>query len=166
MHKTAMKIIQEADASRLAGDEERSFVLYMKYFGIIEQVRKHPEYIRNKTYFANLFQSSIYTNMAMDQTEKLSKNLTKRYELLREAEEYEKYAEETDISDNELMESDTNFPKTSITCEELFQMINSQNILILDCRPKDDFLQSSCKYNYCMNVPESICVKGYGFLSF
>lgn len=151
-----MKIIEEADSSRLRGDEERSYVLYMRYFGIIQAVREHPEYNRNKSYYAKLFESTIQAKLVMDKAEKLSKNLKKRYEQLRE-EEYEKLAEEINIPE---IESEQNFTKTSITCEELFQMIHSQNILILDCRPKDDFLQSSCKYNFCLNVPQSVCVNG------
>lgn len=160
-----MKIIQEANKNRLSGDEERSYILYMKYFGILHAIREHPEYIQNKTFYTHLF-ASVQCTSEMDQTEKLQKSLKKRYDLLREAEKYEKDAVETNISDSESMEFDTNYPKTSITCAELFQMIQTQNILILDCRPKDDFLQSSCKYSYCMNVPESICVKGYSFLYF
>lgn len=158
MFQSAKKLIKEADSSRLRGDEERSFVLYMKYFGIIEAVRKHPEYIKNKQYYTGLFQSQVSYSMAMDQTEKLSKSLEKRYMQLSVVVD----PEETDTSsDNDKSDSVTNnYSKTSITCEDLFEMIQRQNILILDCRPRDDFLLSSFRYSYCMNVPESMCVKG------
>lgn len=149
--------------SRIGGDEERSFVLYMKYFGIIESIRKHSDYIKRKQYYCDLYESNLLLDSkgAMDQTEKLNKSLKKRYEQLKMRTEYQKYHEETNTSYNEIsIEPDTNYSKTSIDRQELFNMIQRQNILILDCRPQCDFLESRIKYKYCMNVPESICAKG------
>lgn len=157
MYKSAQKLVEQGDLYRIQGDEEQAYIMYMRYFGIINAIRSHPEYKKNTIFYKKL---CVFDSTAMDKTEQLSNSLENRYKLLGEAEAYEKYLEETNISDHEFSEPEIVNEKKSITCEELFQMIHQQNILILDCRPRDDFLQSSCKYKYCMNVPESICVKG------
>lgn len=52
--------------------------------------------------------------------------------------------------------------KLSITVEELMQLVNNHmvGVLIMDCRPKDEFVQSHLNWNNCLNVPEEIIQKG------
>ncbi|XP_050327613.1 ubiquitin carboxyl-terminal hydrolase 8 isoform X1 [Bactrocera neohumeralis] len=47
-----------------------------------------------------------------------------------------------------------------IKCEELFERMKQNNVLIMDCRPSKDFETSHLTYHYTMNVPEEIISAG------
>ncbi|XP_011189525.2 ubiquitin carboxyl-terminal hydrolase 8 isoform X1 [Zeugodacus cucurbitae] len=47
-----------------------------------------------------------------------------------------------------------------IKCEELFERMKQHNVLIMDCRPRNDYEMSHLTYNYTMNVPEEIISTG------
>uniref|UniRef100_A0A034VW25 Ubiquitin carboxyl-terminal hydrolase n=1 Tax=Bactrocera dorsalis TaxID=27457 RepID=A0A034VW25_BACDO len=47
-----------------------------------------------------------------------------------------------------------------IKCEELFQRMKQNNVLIMDCRSSKDYETSHLTYHYTMNVPEEIISAG------
>lgn len=47
-----------------------------------------------------------------------------------------------------------------IKCEELFERMKQNNVLIMDCRPSKDYEMSHLTYHYTMNVPEEIISAG------
>lgn len=55
-----------------------------------------------------------------------------------------------------------------ITCVELNKLVkeSSASMLIIDCRPRDEFAASKLIYKECFNVPEEIIRKGYDFDKF
>ena len=46
--KTADKMLKEAEHSELMADEERAYVLFMKYFNIVTYLKKTPDYRKEK----------------------------------------------------------------------------------------------------------------------
>lgn len=61
-------------------------------------------------------------------------------------------------------------PKTrssTISCDELFKFVNDSSVsmLIMDCRPKDEFAASKLIYKDYFNVPEEIIRKGYDLIA-
>lgn len=47
-----------------------------------------------------------------------------------------------------------------IKCEELFERMKKNNVLIMDCRPSKDYEMSHLTYHYTINVPEEIISAG------
>ena len=44
-------MLKEADAADLLGDEERAYVLYMKYFNVIQLIKKAADYKKQKVWY-------------------------------------------------------------------------------------------------------------------
>lgn len=42
--QSAIKIFKAAEESRLDGDEEKAYILYMKYVAVYNLVRKRPDF--------------------------------------------------------------------------------------------------------------------------
>ena len=42
--KSSKKVFQDAELYDSKGDEERSFVLYLKYFNIVQQIKQKADY--------------------------------------------------------------------------------------------------------------------------
>ncbi|XP_053969324.1 ubiquitin carboxyl-terminal hydrolase 8 isoform X1 [Anastrepha ludens] len=51
-------------------------------------------------------------------------------------------------------------PLGIIKCEEMFELMKKNNVLIMDCRPAKDYETSYLTYPYCFNVPEEHIVAG------
>lgn len=54
-------------------------------------------------------------------------------------------------------------PSGLITCRGLCELLRdtNTNILLMDVRPKVDFMQSHISHTDCINVPEEILIPGY-----
>ena len=48
MVKTADKMLKEAEQGDMLGDEERAYVLYMKYFNVVTFLKKSADYKKQK----------------------------------------------------------------------------------------------------------------------
>ncbi|XP_041356247.1 ubiquitin carboxyl-terminal hydrolase 8-like [Gigantopelta aegis] len=77
--KSADKMYKEAERLDSLQDEERAYVLYMKYFNVIQQAKKKPDYKKQKEYFDSLIGKRAILK-AIDRAEKLAESLKDRYD--------------------------------------------------------------------------------------
>lgn len=162
---TASKLLISAKQDLESGDEESSFIKFMKYIGLITHLQKMSAFKLKKEYYSKLI-GRKNTEDALATAEKLSYSLKRRYEMksieeasyLRDKQKIDGYAAET--TDNDRMEVNSN--EYSITVPHLYEWINNKNnsLLIIDCRPLNDYLNSHLIYQYCCNVPENIIHQG------
>lgn len=75
--KTAQKLFESAEEAREKGDEEYSYVYYMKYLRVIAYISKDKEYLKDKSYFNNML-GAKNPNKAIDHAEKLKNSLIDR----------------------------------------------------------------------------------------
>lgn len=67
----------EAEKYRLSGDEEMTYVSYMKYLTIVTMVQGLEEYKKEKAYYNQLL-GPQNINLALDMAEKLAASLQQR----------------------------------------------------------------------------------------
>jgi len=101
--KTAKRLYDEAEKAFIDGDEELSYIYFMKYFNLINTIHKLPDYKKEKKYVSEILGSNEKQTRAFDKVENLSKNLKLRYDLLAsqekalkdldELEQHHKYSE-------------------------------------------------------------------------
>ena len=75
--KTADKMLKEAEHSDKLMDEERAYVLFMKYFNVVTFLKKSADYKKQKAYFDDLLGVKNLLQ-AIDRAEKLSESLKER----------------------------------------------------------------------------------------
>ena len=75
--KTADKMLKEADHSDVLMDEERAYVLFMKYFNVVTFLKKTADYKKQKVYYDDLLGVKNLMH-AIDKAEKLSGALKER----------------------------------------------------------------------------------------
>ncbi|KAG8575576.1 hypothetical protein GDO81_009604 [Engystomops pustulosus] len=182
----ASKIFQKAEECRLEGDEEKAYVLYMKFLFVFEIVQKKAEFKKNQDFFKSLLGPST-VRKALEEAEKLSESLKNRYEeaeVRRRLEERDKeeqkkkeakslpkevpeVSQQTDNVNGDKKqlvpknEVSCNVPNGSITPEKLFAMIKEPDItvVIMDARKAKDFEESHI--NTSINVPEEAISPGF-----
>ncbi|XP_075064034.1 ubiquitin carboxyl-terminal hydrolase 8 [Mixophyes fleayi] len=76
---SASKIFKKAEECRLDGDEEKAYVLYMKFLSVFELVKKRADFKQNQDYFKSLLGPSTILK-SIEEAEKLSNSLKNRYE--------------------------------------------------------------------------------------
>lgn len=74
---TALKLFERAEQDRERGDEENSYVYYMKYLRIIAFLSTDKDYQKDKSYFNNML-GPKNPGKAIDAAEKLKKSLIER----------------------------------------------------------------------------------------
>ncbi|XP_035252166.1 ubiquitin carboxyl-terminal hydrolase 8-like isoform X1 [Anguilla anguilla] len=77
--QSACKILKAAEESRLDGDEEKAYVLYMKYLTIYDIIKKRPDFKQQQDFFLSVL-GPTSLKKAIEQAEKLSDSLKLRYE--------------------------------------------------------------------------------------
>lgn len=159
------KLIEEAEKSRLGGDEERSYVLYMKYMSIVTKLQNTPDFVKEKSLISKMLGGKTDMNKVLDRLGKLKNSLQKRYpETIPVSGPAVPLAESTRMSvDNDCSLNAT--PQAEVVevidCKTLFEMLEgNQKLLIMDCRSEEDYEQSKMDYKYTMNVPEKILKLG------
>lgn len=75
--KTALKLFEKAEQDRERGDEENSYVYYMKYLRIIAFLSSDKDYMKNKHYYNNML-GTKNPKKAIDAAEKLKNSLIER----------------------------------------------------------------------------------------
>jgi putative effector of murein hydrolase len=70
-------LLIEATKQRLTGDEELSYVYYMKYLTVVTMVQGLEEYKKEKAFFNQLL-GPQNVNLAIDMAEKLAGSLQQR----------------------------------------------------------------------------------------
>lgn len=157
---TLSKLIEQADKERLAGDEEKSYVLYMKFMSIMSKLQKSSAFSKEQQKSVSImFGGKNGINKIFDKLVTLKLSLQNRY-----AQTYP-----TVVAEPMRMNIDhdpaLSFTKTEvrevIDCKTLYDLMKkSQKLLIMDCRSEEDYEQSKMNYKYTMNVPEKILKLG------
>lgn len=96
---SALKIFKAAEECRLDRDEERAYVLYMKYVTVYNLIKKRPDFKQQQEYFHSIL-GPANIKKAIEEAEKLSESLKLRYE---EA-EVRKKLEEKDRQEEEQLQ--------------------------------------------------------------
>lgn len=174
---TCKKLVEHGDKAYLEGDEEVSYVYYMKFcnlFSVVRQMAKTPKdkaLIRNEKMDKQLV-------VIVDKLEELSASLEKRYNHLKYLEH--SYAPSmTPTKPNVIISESSGLrqpddttvaplnglsleEKRYFTIKELYTKMTERSLdmLILDCRPQTEFLESRINYPYCLNIDEKIIVPG------
>uniref|UniRef100_A0A8C3VK25 Ubiquitin carboxyl-terminal hydrolase 8 n=1 Tax=Catharus ustulatus TaxID=91951 RepID=A0A8C3VK25_CATUS len=169
--QSALKIFKAAEESRLDGDEEKAYILYMKYVAVYNLIRKRPDFKQQQDYFHSIL-GPTNLKKALDEAEILSDSLKLRYEEAevrkkleeRDRQELQKKQEPKDDGKSSAKNSSESAVDSkgksqrvktqggAITPEKLFAMMSDKNIelLIMDARKLKDY-QESC-------IPKSISV--------
>nr|XP_056721660.1 ubiquitin carboxyl-terminal hydrolase 8 [Euleptes europaea] len=77
--QSALKIFKAAEECRLERDEEKAYVLYMKYVTVYKLINKRPDFKQQQDYFHSLLGTSNIKK-AIEEAERLSESLKLRYE--------------------------------------------------------------------------------------
>uniref|UniRef100_A0A673XFX0 ubiquitinyl hydrolase 1 n=1 Tax=Salmo trutta TaxID=8032 RepID=A0A673XFX0_SALTR len=77
--QSACKIFKAAEECRLDGDEEKAYVLYMKYLTVYDLIKKRPDFKQQQEFFLSLLGPTSFKK-AIEEAEKLSESLKLRYE--------------------------------------------------------------------------------------
>ncbi|XP_052750897.1 ubiquitin carboxyl-terminal hydrolase 8 isoform X2 [Galleria mellonella] len=176
--KTAQKLFENAEEARLNGDEESSYVYYMKYLRIIAYISKDKEYLKEKSYFNNML-GTKNPNKALDAAEKLKSSLIDRYakeqkaKRLNDIKESELFKQKIDESRKKQMEivpiieapTPLGLPgpdEVTIKSEQLYSILKSGKlkVMILDVRPGSAYVESHIAYHMCISVPEECISPG------
>ncbi|XP_026738655.1 ubiquitin carboxyl-terminal hydrolase 8 isoform X2 [Trichoplusia ni] len=176
--KTAQKLFESAEEAREKGDEEYSYVYYMKYLRVIAYISKDKEYLKDKSYFNNML-GAKNPNKAIDHAEKLKNSLIDRYQ------KEQKTKRLNDIKENELIKQkmEENRKKSTestpiieppqvmglpgpdevtIKSEQLYAILKSGKlkVMILDVRSAKDYKESHIHFPGCISVPEEVISPG------
>ncbi|XP_077450755.1 ubiquitin carboxyl-terminal hydrolase 8 [Stigmatopora argus] len=77
--QSACKLFKAAEKNRLDGDEEKAYVLYMKYLAIYNQIKTRPDFKQQSEYYMTMLGPNNIKK-AIEEAEKLSESLKLRYE--------------------------------------------------------------------------------------
>jgi ubiquitin carboxyl-terminal hydrolase 8 len=164
------KLLEEAEKYRLEGDEERSYVLYMKFMNLLSRIQKMNDFSKEKSQVSKLLGNNEGMRKNFDRLQELQKSLKERYELKYPQHDSQSMplAESTRINIDQSMITEPigepevkEVKKEVINCRDLYNMMNDNiKLLIMDCRPEDHYQQSNMNYSYTINVPEKLCQLG------
>lgn len=149
----------EAERLRLDGDEERSFVLYMKFMTIIGHMQQTPSFQKEKSQISKVLGSNETFKKHMDRLEELQRSLKTRYAAKIAQEPFADLPAlvEADSMQLDLSSTSRSEIKNTIESRELFTKIKAEDkILIMDCRSEQDYEASKMIYKYTINVPENL----------
>lgn len=159
--QSACKIFKAAEECRLDRDEEKAYVLYMKYLTVYDLIKKRPDFRQQPEYYMTMLGTTSFKR-AIEEAEKLSESLKLRYEEVevrkkleeKERQEEKKRREEITEKDggrgspkvssankkdnkkvkgeqNELKNTSKAVPPGGITAEKLFHMMKDQTITMI-----------------------------------
>uniref|UniRef100_A0A672GIN6 Ubiquitin carboxyl-terminal hydrolase n=1 Tax=Salarias fasciatus TaxID=181472 RepID=A0A672GIN6_SALFA len=178
--QSACKIFKAAEECRLDRDEEKAYVLYMKYLTVYDIIKKRPDFKLQPEYFMSLLGPASFKK-AIEEAEKLSESLKlSRYEevevrkKLEEKERQEEKKRKEEMTEKDAGRSspkalsankkDSKKPAGGITAEKLFHMMKDQTIttIVMDARSRQDFEQSHMQVptQNCISVPEEAISPG------
>ena len=161
------------------GDAEMSYVSFMKFMNLVSIIRKTTEYRSDEKFFNTLLGTkNVY--LAIENAEKLQKELHQRYSdkaeeamvreklaklELQEQQALEQEALEKVLKEKEALERERNppVPEDIISSWNLDGLIKqkSTSFIIFDVRSREDFQVSHIKHPNCLSIPEDILKPGY-----
>lgn len=158
-------MIEKAEGCRLEGDEETSYVLYMKFMNMMTEIQKIPDFKKENTLITKMIGTNASIRTYMDRIEKLQKSLKDRYDVAYPViDEEPALAESTRIDNDMTVDTKMEAPtvRELITCKELFDLMNEgkQRMLIMDCRSEEDYENSKINFKFALNVPENLPALG------
>jgi ubiquitin carboxyl-terminal hydrolase 8 len=185
---TANKLFEQAVKLRDQGDAELSYVSFMKYLNLVSSIRKTADYRRDEKFYNNLL-GTKNVQSAIENCEKLQKNLQRRYADREEENRLRLKLQQLDIKDkledeakekrlkekskeNEETNSKSSLdvhkqvpsstPTNIISTWEFDSMIKqkSTSFVIFDVRSREDFAASHIKHPNCFSIPEGILKPG------
>ncbi|XP_037302918.1 ubiquitin carboxyl-terminal hydrolase 8 isoform X1 [Manduca sexta] len=176
--KTAQKLFESAEEAREKGDEEFSYVYYMKYLRVIAYLSKDKDYLKDKSYYNSML-GTKNPNKAIDAAEELKNSLIDRYSLeqkakrLNDIKENELFKQKIDEDRKKAIEAvavnepaqPTGLPgldEVTIKSEQLYAILKAGKLkaMILDCRSGKDYQDSHINYPACISVPEECISPG------
>uniref|UniRef100_G3PQC3 Ubiquitin carboxyl-terminal hydrolase 8 n=1 Tax=Gasterosteus aculeatus aculeatus TaxID=481459 RepID=G3PQC3_GASAC len=159
--QSSCKIFKAAEECRLDRDEEKAYVLYMKYLTVYEIIKERPDFKQQLEYYMTILGPNSFKK-AIEEAERLSKSLKLRYEevevrkKLEEMERQEEKKRREQITEkdggrsspkvssvskkdskkvkgqqNELKNAPSKVPAGGISAERLFHMMKDQTITII-----------------------------------
>nr|CAB3267571.1 ubiquitin carboxyl-terminal hydrolase 8-like [Phallusia mammillata] len=160
----ADKAFSAAEDALKGKDEERAYVLFMKYLDIVKMVRKSSAYRKDPKHFDTLIGTKKLVK-GLDEAERLAKSLEKRYEKVASEKTISPKTskeKETKIISNGVIEDDFIFPKEQLDSQELYTILykKAKNVLVIDIRSATDFKASHIRHEYCINVPNDVIKPG------
>ncbi|KAJ8036441.1 Ubiquitin carboxyl-terminal hydrolase 8 [Holothuria leucospilota] len=176
---SATKIILEADKAYRAQDEERAYILYMRYALMWRLVKGSGEYKKDQEYY-NYLLDGTSIKRALDHAEELSQSLKARYKYIEEEAEVkaklslqdDKAEEATngevveEVKENgevsQQPEEDQCGSSGWLTAAELYEVLKKKefNILVMDVRSPEQYSSSHMKNIISINVPREIIKAG------
>ncbi|XP_023221756.1 ubiquitin carboxyl-terminal hydrolase 8-like [Centruroides sculpturatus] len=175
--ESATKLYKEAVKSDESGDEERAYLLYMRYLAFYKTLRNT---YKSKSDMKNIF-DLLQKNgaLAIGRAEKLQNNLIHRYDNLMTSKSLsnEKTVETLKITDDDkkddkvLINTQNSIKNDTITDKEINDSVSSLELfdfmeksgiplLILDVRSSTEYENSHIKYDSCLNIPKEILKPG------
>uniref|UniRef100_A0A8C7I620 Ubiquitin carboxyl-terminal hydrolase 8 n=1 Tax=Oncorhynchus kisutch TaxID=8019 RepID=A0A8C7I620_ONCKI len=171
--QSACKIFKAAEECRLDGDEEKAYVLYMKYLTVYDLIKKRPDFKQQQEFFLSVLGPTSFKK-AIEEAEKLSESLKLRYEeveVRKKLEEKERQEEKKRREDKMEKDGGRASPKAGkeikkvaavsaggITAEGLFKMMRDQaiTVIVMDARCLRDFQDSQIQVptQTVISVPE------------
>ncbi|XP_052387271.1 ubiquitin carboxyl-terminal hydrolase 8-like isoform X10 [Carassius gibelio] len=167
--QSACKIFKAAEECRLDRDEEKAYVLYMKYLTVYDLIKKRPDFKQQQEFFLSMLGPTSFKK-AIEEAEKLSESLKLRYEEVEVRKKLEEKERKEETSRREESEKDvrasprgasqkkdskkqvneepsnskTGGDKGSISAKDLFQLMKdpSISVLVMDARSRQDFQES------------------------
>jgi hypothetical protein len=154
-------MIEKAEESRLDGDEETSYVLYMKFMNMMSELQKLPDFKKEKILIGKMIGNNTVICNYMDRLEKLQKSLKERYSIEYPPSQLQPLAESTRVNLDADMTLETTMEVTEvrelIDCKGLYDMmVEGKQLLIMDVRSQFDYENSRVTYKYTLNVPEHL----------
>ncbi|XP_034077166.1 ubiquitin carboxyl-terminal hydrolase 8 isoform X1 [Gymnodraco acuticeps] len=113
--QSACKIFKAAEECRLDRDEEKAYVLYMKYLTVYDIIKKRPDFKQQPDYFMTMLGPNSFKK-AIEAAEKLSESLKLRYEeveVRKKLEEKERQEEKKRREEMKEKDSGRGSPKVS-----------------------------------------------------
>ncbi|XP_048025458.1 ubiquitin carboxyl-terminal hydrolase 8 isoform X1 [Megalobrama amblycephala] len=186
--QSACKIFKAAEECRLDRDEEKAYVLYMKYLTVYDLIKKRPDFKQQQEFFLSMLGPTSFKK-AIEEAEKLSESLKLRYEEMEVRKQLEEKERKEEKSRQERTEKDgrasprgasekkekkqvkeepnssrTGSDKGSISAEALFHLMKdpSISVLVMDARRRQDFEESQMcvPSQTCISVPEEAVSPG------
>lgn len=163
--RSANTVLTEAKKKHKEGDDELAYVFYMKYFGLLNFIKSSTDYAKEKDFVRKLLGPNDNVKAYMDVVATIQKSLSDRYEEKKSKNENRIVTNENNkrekSPEQEELDTTTGQQRT-IECSELFALISdpSVSMLIMDCRPAEEFAASRILFKSLLNVPDSIICRG------
>ncbi|KAM9637794.1 ubiquitin carboxyl-terminal hydrolase 8 isoform 3-T3 [Morphnus guianensis] len=144
--QSALKIFKAAEESRLDRDEEKAYILYMKYVTVYNFIKKRPDFKQQQDYFHSIL-GPTNLKKAIEEAERLSDSLKLRYEEAevrkkleeRDRQELQKKQEPKDDGKS----SAKNSSESAVDSKGKSQRINGERKHSLEKKDQSDSLSAS-----------------------